>query len=80
MTSSPRLALPFLNVGQAQKEFTVNEALQTLDLVVAAAVEQEPLGEPPATPAIGACYLVDAAPTGAWAGKPQSVAGYTDGG
>lgn len=51
-----------------------------LDLVVAAAVKQEPLGEPPATPAIGACYLVDAAPTGAWAGKPQTVAGYTSGG
>jgi Protein of unknown function (DUF2793) len=80
MSGSPRLALPFLSAGQAQKEATHNEALQTLDILVAAAVEQEPLGDPPAAPAPGACYLVDTSPTGAWAGKPQTVAGYTSGG
>jgi hypothetical protein len=80
MSSSPRLALPFLSVGQAQKEATHNEAIQALDLIVAAAVEQEPVADPPAAPAPGACFLVAAAPTGAWAGKPQAVAGYTSGG
>lgn len=69
-----------LSAGQAQKEVTVNEALQRLDIFVAAAVEQEPVNEPPPTPAIGACYLVGNAPTGAWAGKPQTVAGYSAGG
>ena len=36
MSGTPRLDLPFLSAGQAQKEFTHNEALQTLDLIVAA--------------------------------------------
>lgn len=80
MSGSPRLALPFLSAGQAQKEITHNEALQMLDLLVAAAVEEEPISDPPATAALGACYLVADAPTGAWTGKPQNVAGYTDGG
>ncbi len=39
MAATPRLALPFLTAGQAQKEFYHNEALQTLDMVAAAAVE-----------------------------------------
>lgn len=80
MSGSPRLALPFLSAGQAQKEATHNEALQTLDLLVGAAVEQEPISDPPAAPVPGACYLVAEAPTGAWAGKSQTVAGYTSGG
>jgi hypothetical protein len=80
MSGTARFAFQFLSAGQAQKEVTVNESLQALDLLVAAAVEQEPIADPPASPAAGACYLVDSSPTGAWAGKPQSVAGYTSGG
>jgi Protein of unknown function (DUF2793) len=80
MSGTPRLALPFLSAGQAQKETTLNESLQTLDLLVASAAEQEPLAEPPSAAALGACYLTADAPVGAWAGKPQSVAGYTSGG
>lgn len=80
MTGTPRLGLPFLSAGQAQKEVTHNEALQTLDLVAAAAVEEEPRNEPPVSPAIGSCYIVGASATGAWAGMSQSVAGYTSGG
>ena len=38
MTCSPRLALPFLTAGQAQKEMTHNEALQILDFVTVAAI------------------------------------------
>jgi hypothetical protein len=80
MSGTPRLALPFLSPGQAQKEFTHNEALQTLDIVAASSVEESPRSDPPASPAIGACYIVDAAATGAWAGRSQSVAGFTTGG
>jgi len=80
MSATPRLSLPFLSVGQSQKEFVHNEALQTLDLVVAGAVEEPPRASPPTAPALGACYLVDAAATGAWAGKSGSVAGWTSGG
>jgi len=55
-------------------------ALQTLDILVAPAVEQPPQTSPPPSPLPGACYLVAASPTGAWAGKPQCVAAYTSGG
>jgi len=80
MSGTPRLDLPFLSAGQAQKEFTHNEALQTLDMLVAGSVEEGPRADPPTSPALGACYIVDASPTGAWAGKSQSVAAYTSGG
>lgn len=80
MSGTPRLDLPFLSVGQAQKEFTHNEALQTLDLMVAGAVEGEPVATPPASPVLGACYIVAEGATGEWAGKAQCVAGWTSGG
>ena len=35
---------------------------------------------PPASPAIGACYIVAASPAGAWAGRPLNLAVYTAGG
>ena len=35
---------------------------------------------PPASPAIGACYIVAAGPTGAWIGKQLNLATYTAGG
>jgi len=80
MAGTPRLALPFLSVGQAQKEFTHNESLQTLDVLVAGAVEQPPLATPPTSPTLGACYIVGPAATDAWAGKSQCVAAWTSGG
>ena len=80
MASTPRLSLPFLSVGQAQKEFTHNEALQTLDLLVSGAVEEPPRASPPASPTAGACYIVGEAATDAWTGKSQCVAGWTSGG
>ena len=57
-----------------------NEALQILDVLVAAAVEGLPLATPPASPAIGSCYIVAASPTGAWVGHAQQLAAYTSGG
>jgi hypothetical protein len=69
-----------ISVGQSQKEFVHNEALQTLDLLVAGAVEEPPRATPPATPTLGACYIVDAAASDAWAGKSGCVAGWTSGG
>jgi len=80
MSGTPRLGLALLSAGQAQKEFFHNEALQTLDILVAAAVEELPRAAPPASPALGAAYIVDSAPTGAWTGKAQNLAAYTTGG
>jgi hypothetical protein len=80
MSGSARLNLPFLSAGQAQKEFFHNEALQTLDLLVAAAVEEGPRSVPPASPSAGACYIVGASPSGSWVGKNDCIACFTSGG
>ena len=80
MSATPRLALPFLVPGQAQKELYHNESLQLLDVLVAAAVEGLPTATPPAVPVAGRCYIVAASPTGDWAGQAQKLAAYTSGG
>lgn len=80
MSGTARIGLPFLSAGQAQKEVTHNAALQTLDSLVAGAVEEPPRADPPATPAFGACYIVGTSPTGEWAGKPQYIAAFTSAG
>ena len=80
MNSTPRLGLPFLSAGQAQKEIFHNEALQALDSVVAGAVEEGPTNTPPDDPSLGACYLLDVSPTGSWAGQSLCLAAWTSGG
>ncbi|HET9813351.1 MAG TPA: DUF2793 domain-containing protein [Sphingomicrobium sp.] len=80
MTGSPRLGLPFLSAGQAQKELFHNEALQLLDFAVGAAVEELPRAAAPETPAEGACYLIAPGATGEWAGRDGALAGYSGGG
>jgi hypothetical protein len=80
MAGTPRLSLPFLAVGQAQKEFTHNESLQTLDVLVSGSVEEPPRATPPASPALGACYIVGDGATGAWTGKASYLAAWTSGG
>ena len=80
MGVSARFALPLLAAGQAQKEVVHNEAVQLLDLVVAAAVQEGARTEAPDAPQVGATYIVGAGATGAWAGQDQCLAGYTAGG
>jgi hypothetical protein len=80
MSATARLAIPLLSAGQAQKEVYHNEALQTLDSLVAANVEEPPRVSPPASPALGACYIVAAGATGAWSGKQDNLACFTGGG
>ena len=80
MSGTPRLGLPLLSAGQAQKELYHNEALQALDLVVAAAVEEPPRTSPPANPVEGDCYIVGAGATGEWVGMDMSLAAFSSGG
>ena len=80
MSGTARLNLPLLSTGQAQKETTVNEGLQLLDFVIAGAVIEMPRNDPPENPAIGECYIVGDAPTGAWTGWADALAGYSAGG
>lgn len=77
---SVRLALPLLYQGQAQKEWTHNEALARLDLLVQAAVEAVGRDDPPAEPEPGQCWIVGPAPEGAWTGQANALAGWTEAG
>ncbi len=78
--STPRLALPLLRPGQAQKEITHNEALALLDLTVQANVLAVGVATPPAAPVPGGAWIVGTAPTGDWAGQAQRLAGWTTSG
>jgi len=79
-STTPRLTLPLVQPGQAQKEMTVNEALARLDIAVQAAVAGTGVDTPPALPSPGACWLIGSAPTGVWAGHAHEVAGWTSSG
>lgn len=72
-----RWVLPLLAAGQAQKEMTVNEALARVDLLLQASVAAIGLDTPPAAPVPGDVWVVGDAPTGAWAGQANALAGYT---
>jgi hypothetical protein len=80
MDSTPRLGLGLVSPGQAQKELTVNEAFQRVDMLIGTAVEALPLADPPSAPLLGSCYLVGPSATGAWTGKSECIAAFTSGG
>ena len=79
MTSTTRLGLPLIDAAQAQKHITHNEAINTLDQLVQAAVASRSLATPPASPNAGDAYIVAASPTGDWTGKSGSIAAWQDG-
>jgi hypothetical protein len=74
VTTTPRLALPYILTQQAQKEVTHAAALNRLDALVQPVVQQVGLNTPPASPADGQCWIVGASPTGAWAGQANRLA------
>jgi hypothetical protein len=78
--STPRFGLPFILPGQAQKELFHNEALTLLDAAMHCEAESSGSGEPPAAPSEGGCWIVGAAPVGAWAGHANAVAMWTSSG
>lgn len=68
--ATPRLALPYLAAGQAQKHVTLNEALGRLDGLVQTAAESRTTAAQPGAPDDGAIYILPSSATGsAWAGK-----------
>ncbi|MGB7405404.1 MAG: DUF2793 domain-containing protein [Pacificimonas sp.] len=69
-----RLALPYLQVAQAKKEVTHNEALKRLDLLVQCKLESRTLAEPPIDAGVGGLWYVPVGATGAWSGRDGQVA------
>ena len=80
-TTTPRLSLPFLAAGQAQKHITVNEAHGRLDGLVQLAVQSRTIAAQPASPADGAMHILPTGATGAaWFDKAAGLlAHYVDG-
>lgn len=77
---TPRLGLPFLAAGQAQKEVAHNEALALIDAALCPAVQAVGADRPPAAPGEGQAWIVGASPAGAWAGQAGALAMWTGGG
>jgi hypothetical protein len=80
MDDTPRLGMPLLAAGQAQKELLHNEALAILDILVGAAVEGPPDTAPPGNPVPGASFIVAKAATGEWSGRDGCLASFAEGG
>lgn len=78
--ASSRFGLPYLQAGQAQKEIFHNEALTTVDALLHPAAQSAGDNAPPATPAVGRCWIVGSSPTGAWAGHAGALAAWSEGG
>ena len=58
-----RLDLPLIQPSQAQKHVTHNEALQVLDGLVQAALEETGANTPPFEPVTGTLYAIGPGPT-----------------
>lgn len=82
MTDSmtPRLALPLLWAGQAQKEMSHNEALARIDLTLHGNILAAGTHTPPVDPEPGQCWILGSEPEGDWEGHAGEVAGWTEGG
>lgn len=77
---TPRLGLPMLASGQAQKEVTHNEALIRIDALVQPVVQAVAPAAIPATPSPGQCWIVGNGAGGAWSGHDSAIAFWTEGG
>jgi len=74
MPQTPRFSLPLIQVNQAQKAVTHNEAITHLDGLVHLLVESADRVTPPASPAEGETWIVADGASGAWSGQDGAVA------
>lgn len=78
MSDTPNIILPYIEVGQSQKEVTHNQALNVLDSLVQPTIIAR-LSSPPGSPANGQAWIVAASPTDAWVGKEAQISAWFDG-
>lgn len=79
MIVTPRLSLPLLAAGQAQKHVTHNDALSRLDALIQLSVESRSQGAPPAEPEELSAFIVPAGGAGVFAGRENQIALFEDG-
>ncbi len=77
--TTPKLQLPYIAAGQAQKHVTLNEALRTLDALVQCSVVTRGLTAPPISPTEGERHIPAPNATGDWAGQTNAVTAWQDG-
>ena len=70
-----KLELKYIVANQSQKEVTINEDLNLLDMLVQATAKAV-LNTPPTSPTEGEMYIIGDAPTGTWEGKAKHLAGF----
>ena len=70
-----KLELKYIVANQSQKEVTINEDLNLLDMLVQATAKGI-ANAPPASPAEGEMYIIGDSPTGTWEGKAKYLAGF----
>lgn len=80
MSTTPRLSLPLLAAGQAQKHVTHNDALMRLDALVHLSVVSRTQGVQPAAPVEAVAFIVPAGGSGIFGGRAGQVAFFEDGG
>ncbi|WP_051609270.1 DUF2793 domain-containing protein [Fodinicurvata fenggangensis] len=76
---TPRLELPYLFSGQAQKELFHNMALNRLDALLACVLASRTETAPPAAPEPMQAWLLPAGVQGDWAGQAGRIALWLDG-
>jgi len=72
-STTPHFELPLLAVGQAQKEFFINQALSVLDAWLQGAIDSSAT-TPPTDPPDGASHRVMAGGQGDWSGHDDAIA------
>jgi hypothetical protein len=79
MSVSTNNAIPFVPENTIDPAAGLNEAINTIDVLLQLAVLTVNMNTPPASPAAGDRHVVGAAPTGLWAGQGGKVARFLDG-
>lgn len=80
MSITARLGLKTIEPGQLHKEISHNEAIERLDMIVQPVVISSDVSQPPASAAIGDCFIVGPSATGDWTGRDGEFAMMGSGG
>jgi hypothetical protein len=79
MTKTLHLGLPLLSVNQANKEYTINEALVLLDALLNNYALKINMIKPPLNPTNGDLYILGESPQEEWRGKSHYLAYFHQG-
>ena len=76
MTTTPVLGIPYVATQQSQPDVTHNEAISLLQMALAGGAITIGDNTPPVSPSEGDVYVAGPAPTGVWAGRENTIAGF----